>query len=87
MNNSGFGSFLAGVVIGGFIGAAIGLMLAPRSGEDFRDQVNEFVDEKRNAFGDAVNEGRAAAEQARAEMSAAYDEAAEGGATPEGAAS
>ena len=30
MKDSGFGSFLAGVVIGGLIGAALGLLLAPR---------------------------------------------------------
>jgi hypothetical protein len=57
-----------------------------------REQVGEFVGERRAAFDDAVNEGRAAAEKARAEMLGAYDAAAEGeaasqgGAAPEGAA-
>lgn len=68
MKDSGFGSFLAGAVIGGFIGAALGLLLAPQSGEELREHVGEFVDSKRAELGDAVNEGRAAAEQARAEM-------------------
>jgi gas vesicle protein len=68
MKDSGLGSFLAGVVIGGFIGAAIGLLLAPEAGERLREQVGEFVDERRSAFGDAISEGRAAAEFARAEM-------------------
>ena len=68
MKDSGFGSFLAGVVIGGLIGAAIGLLLAPQTGDELREQVGEFVDTRRNAWGDAVNEGRAAAEKARAEM-------------------
>jgi gas vesicle protein len=86
MKDSGFGSFLAGVLIGGLIGAAIGLLLAPASGEDLREQVGEFVDERRTAFGDAVNEGRMAAEQARAEMQDAYDADASGGVAPEGAA-
>jgi gas vesicle protein len=87
MRDSGFGSFLAGVVIGGLIGAAIGLLLAPASGEDLREQVGEFVDERRTAFGDAVNEGRLAAEQARATMQDAYDaDAPQGGVAPEGAA-
>jgi gas vesicle protein len=86
MKDSGFGSFLAGVLIGGLIGAAIGLLLAPASGEDLREQVGDFVDERRNAFGDAVNEGRMAAEQARAGMQDAYDADAPGGAAPEGAA-
>ena len=79
MKDSGFGSFLAGVLIGGLIGAALGLILAPQTGEEFRDQVGEFVDTKRAGFDEAVNEGRAAAEQARADMVTDYD-AAEGAA-------
>jgi gas vesicle protein len=87
MKDSGFGSFLAGVVIGGLIGAAIGLLLAPASGEELREHVGEFVDERRAAFDDAINEGRMAAEQARAEMQDAYDaDAPQGGVAPEGAA-
>ena len=58
--DSGFGSFVAGLVIGGLIGAAIGLLLAPESGEEMRAQVGEFVDERVRDFGDAVNEGKAA---------------------------
>lgn len=87
MRDSGLGSFLAGVVIGGFIGAAIGLLLAPEKGERFREQVGEFVDERRSAFGDAVSEGRAAAEYARAEMLGAPDEPRANGAHPEAAPS
>lgn len=87
MRDSGFGSFVAGLAIGGLIGAAIGLLLAPATGEELREQVGDFVGEKRAAFDEAVNEGRAAAEKARAEMVNGYDAgAAEGEAAPEGAA-
>jgi gas vesicle protein len=94
MKDSGLGSFVAGIAIGGLIGAAIGLLLAPASGEEVREQVGGFVDERRAAFDEAVNEGRAAAEKARAEMLGAYDAeassegeaASQGGAAPEGAA-
>ena len=88
MKDSGFGSFLAGVAIGGLIGAAIGMLLAPASGEEMREQVNDFVDSRKAAFDEAVNEGRAAADKARAEMLGAYDAEAPspGGAAPEGAA-
>jgi gas vesicle protein len=79
MNDSGFGSFLAGVVIGGLIGAAVGLLLAPQSGEELREQVGEFVETKRAEWDEAINEGRAAAEQARAGMVTDFD-AAEGAA-------
>ena len=65
--DSGFGSFLAGVVIGGFVGAAVGLLLAPQSGNETREALGEFVDEKRNQIGEAINEGRAAAARARGE--------------------
>jgi YtxH-like protein len=68
MRDSGLGSFLAGVVIGGLVGAAIGLLIAPDTGERLRGQVGEFVDERRTAIGDAISEGRAAAEIARAGM-------------------
>jgi gas vesicle protein len=79
MSDSGFGSFLAGVVIGGLIGAAIGLILAPQTGEELRDHVGDFVDGKRAEWDEAVNEGLAAAEQARAGMVTDFD-AAEGSA-------
>lgn len=79
MNDSGFGSFLAGVVIGCLIGAAVGLLLAPQSGEELREQVGEFVEGKRAEWDEAINEGRAAAEQARAGMVTDFD-AAEGAA-------
>ena len=68
MKDSGFGSFLAGVVIGGLIGAAAGLLLAPRTGEELREQVGDFVEGKKADWDEAVNEGRAAAEQARSEI-------------------
>jgi len=77
MKDTGFGSFLAGVVIGGLIGAALGLLLAPHTGDEFREHVGEFVDGKKAEWEEAVNEGRAAAEQARAGMVTEYD-AAEG---------
>jgi gas vesicle protein len=88
MKDSGLGSFVAGIAIGGLIGAAIGLLLAPASGEETREQVGDFVDERRAAFDEAVNEGRAAAEKARAEMLGAYDAEAssEGEAAPQGGA-
>jgi gas vesicle protein len=86
MKESGFGSFVAELVIGALTGAAIGLLIAPRAGEELREQVGEFVGEKRAAFDEAINEGRAAADKARAEMLSAYD-AAGGEPAPEGAAS
>lgn len=73
MRDSGIGSFAAGALVGGLIGAAIGLLLAPQRGERLREQVGDYVDTKRAAFDEAVNEGRVAAERARAEMLVDYE--------------
>ncbi len=88
MRDSGFGSFLAGLVVGGFVGAAVGMLLAPESGTRLREQVGEFVDGRREAFDEAINEGRVAAEIARAEMLGAAEGGIEhAGGQPEIAAS
>jgi gas vesicle protein len=77
MKDSGFGSFMAGVVIGGLIGAALGLLLAPQTGDELREQIDDFVDGKKAEWDEAISEGKAAAEQARAGMVSEFD-AAEG---------
>jgi gas vesicle protein len=78
MKDSGFGSFLAGVVIGGLIGAALGLILAPQTGDELRESVGDFVDGKKAEWDEAIEEGRAAAEQARAGMISDVEGATEG---------
>lgn len=78
MKDSGFGSFLAGVIIGGLIGAALGLLLAPQTGDELREHVGEFVDGKKADWDEAINEGRAAADKARAELVSGIDAATEG---------
>jgi gas vesicle protein len=78
MKDSGFGSFLAGVIIGGLIGAALGLLLAPQTGDELREHVGDFVDTKKADWDEAINEGRAAADKARAELVSGIDAATEG---------
>ena len=41
MANSKCGDFVAGFLLGGVIGAAVGLLLAPQSGEDTRQFLKE----------------------------------------------
>ena len=42
MSDEGRGAeFLAGVIIGGLIGAAVGLLLAPQPGEETREQLRD----------------------------------------------
>lgn len=55
------GSFLGGMIIGMAAGTVAALLLAPKSGEDLRDDIKRDVDE-------ILEEGRRAAEQRQREM-------------------
>jgi len=48
--NSGGTEFLLGLFVGGMLGAVIGLLLAPRSGEEMRSQLAERGIELRSEF-------------------------------------
>jgi gas vesicle protein len=54
--NSDFGSFLAGFVIGALVGAATALILAPQSGEATRRQIAGAGHDLRSAADDATRE-------------------------------
>ena len=63
-NNGGdFGSFLAGFVIGGLVGGAVALVLAPRSGAETRSQITgkgrELVDASEERYHSAVDSAEA----------------------------
>jgi len=89
--DSGFGDFLAGFLLGGLVGAAVALLFAPQSGEEtvsmikdkgieLKDRVSELRPEDakkaiRQAFDEAIAEGRQAAERAREEMMARFGQA------------
>ncbi len=60
-NNNDLGAFLAGFVIGGLIGAATALVLAPQSGQETRTQIATKSDELRQAGGQQVQHYREAA--------------------------
>lgn len=57
-NNSDFGAFLAGFVIGGLVGAATALILAPQSGEQTRGQISSKSGELRETGGQRMNQYR-----------------------------
>jgi gas vesicle protein len=66
-NDSDFGSFLAGFVIGGLVGAAVALIMAPQSGAETRSQITgkgrEFVDSSEQRFHEAVETADAYAQE------------------------
>jgi gas vesicle protein len=57
-NNSDLGAFLAGFVIGGLVGAATALILAPQSGGDTRQQILDKGRELRDTSGGRVGQYR-----------------------------
>lgn len=74
-NNSDFGAFLAGFVIGGLVGAATALLLAPQSGEETRTIIREKGIELKDKASETTAEARAAAQKAFAEAQARADAA------------
>lgn len=56
-----FGSFLNGFIIGSLAGAAIALLMAPKSGEELRDELKHEVD-------DILEEGRQASAHRQREL-------------------
>ena len=61
-------NFIAGFLVGGFVGGGIALLLAPRSGKQTQDEI-------RHRINIVLEEGRRAAEERRAEMEAQFAEA------------
>jgi len=57
-NNSDFGAFLAGFVIGGLVGAATALILAPQSGQETRAQIASKGEELREVSSERVQHYR-----------------------------
>jgi gas vesicle protein len=57
-NDSDFGAFFAGFVIGGLVGAAAALVLAPQSGEETRAQIRQRGIELREQVVDSAEDAR-----------------------------
>lgn len=74
-SNSDFGAFLAGFVIGGLVGAATALLLAPQSGEETRTIIREKSIELKDKASETAAEARARAEKAYADAAAKADAA------------
>lgn len=60
--------FMSGLIWGGMIGAGLGLILAPSSGEDLRRQMQERADRIQSEVQQAAANRRAELEHQLAEM-------------------
>jgi gas vesicle protein len=63
-NNSGaeVGAFFAGVLIGGLVGAAMALLMAPQSGAETRQQIGRASHDLRDRAQDMLEDARERAE-------------------------
>ena len=73
-NNNDFGAFLAGFVVGGFVGAAVALLLAPQTGEETRTLIHDKSIELKDKAVERAEEARVKAEAAAAEARARAEE-------------
>jgi gas vesicle protein len=73
-DNSG-SSFFAGLLVGGIIGAVLGLLFAPQSGDKTREQLRGKVDELASLGKSAWEEGKEAAVEKGEELRARVDQA------------
>lgn len=73
-DNNGGNSFLIGLIAGGALGAIIGLLYAPKSGKELRDEIkaksSEYLDDADKYLNDAkvkakdlINEGKKKSEE------------------------
>lgn len=71
------GSFLSGLIIGGLVGAAAALLLAPQSGEETRTIIRDKSIELKDRAAETADEARARAEAAAADARARAEEVAQ----------
>ncbi len=69
-----FGAFLAGLLVGGAIGAILGLLYAPQSGEETRALLREKTGEIKEKATVSTEEARRKAEEALKELRARVEE-------------
>jgi gas vesicle protein len=84
-DNNDFGTFFAGLIVGGLVGAAVALLLAPQSGEETRtlirdksieikDRAVEYGQDARARAAAALDDARVRADQAIEEVRYRTDE-------------
>jgi gas vesicle protein len=84
-DNNEFGTFFAGLIVGGLVGAAVALLLAPQSGEETRtmihdksielkDRAVEYGQDARARAAAALEDARVRADQALEEVRYRTDE-------------
>lgn len=66
--------FVAGFIIGGLLGTAVALLLAPRSGAEIRHRLTDSVDDLRERADEVIRKVRGTAEELTQRGRATLDE-------------
>ncbi len=66
-------SILAPLLVGGVIGAALGVLLAPKSGRETRKQIKDFTVDAKDKLSSAMDKGREFYDEAKVAVSNAID--------------
>jgi gas vesicle protein len=73
-NSGDLGSFLAGFVIGGLIGAGVALLMAPQSGEETRALIGEKSIELRDRAYETASDVQSRAGELASQTAQTYDD-------------
>jgi len=73
-NSGDLGSFLAGFVIGGLIGAGVALLMAPQSGEETRALIGEKSIELRDRAAETATDVQTRAGEMASQTAQTYDQ-------------
>jgi gas vesicle protein len=73
-NSGDLGSFLAGFVIGGLIGAGVALLMAPQSGEETRALISDKSIELRDRAAETASDVQTRASEYAQQTAKLYDE-------------
>jgi gas vesicle protein len=76
-NNGETGVFLAGFILGGLVGAAVAMIMAPSSGQETRKQIVDRGLELRNRTESKLEEARKRAEEMSGDVKTRAEKAAE----------
>ena len=77
--HDGYGRFLKGILVGGFLGATAGILFAPKSGREFRSDLkqkgSETFEDAKHIYEDTRGKAEAILEDARRRAKELKDEA------------
>ncbi|MBI3300407.1 MAG: YtxH domain-containing protein [Elusimicrobia bacterium] len=73
MSNNSSGDSILAFLVGGIIGGALGVLLAPRKGSDTREAITDWLEERRDKTKEFVREERDTLSHKKEQIEAAWE--------------